>query len=159
MKNENQNLRISLHSRKDGRMITKLSLELDFSEKLLGFTLENTKPTKIGKGVKVYIPVLMSDIGKENPDIKKLNSKGRAVFINAQDCKPRAAQILHERNYLEAKRETNASIVKLLEKNKTGKNYQIPKDSRLEIECVMGKLSSLTFSTNKFINESDESSE
>ena len=86
MKNENQNLRISLHSRKDGRMITKLSLELDFSEKLLGFTLENTKPTKIGKGVKVYIPVLMSEIDIRIADTKKLNSKGRAVFINAQDC-------------------------------------------------------------------------
>lgn len=134
-------------------MITKLKTDLDLSKKLLGITTENTKPTKIGKGIKVYIPVLMSKIGKGSPEVKNLKSAGRSVFINAQSNKPMASSNLKEKNYLEALRETNASIVELLEKNKSGKNYIIPKNSKLEIECVMEKISSLSFSTNKFSNQ------
>lgn len=134
-------------------MITKLKTDLDLSKKLLGITVENTKPTKIGRGIKVYIPVLMSEIGKGSPSVKNLKSSGRSVFINAQDNKPIAASNLKEKNYLEALRETNASIVELLEKNKSGKDYIIPRNTRLEIECVMEKISSLSFSTNKFSNQ------
>lgn len=137
-------------------MITKLNTSLDLSKKLLGITTENTKPTKIGKGIKVFIPVLMSEIGKESPTVKTLQSKGTTVFINANDCKPIAKRILKEVNYLEAYRETNASIVELIEKNESGKNYIIPKGSKVEIECVMEKISSLSFSTNKFSNQTDE---
>lgn len=137
-------------------MITKLESSLDLSKKLLGITLESVLPTKIGKGLKINIPVLMSKIAKEEPKESPLYSKGTSVFINASDCKPQAKTNLHEINYLVAARESNASLNEILVKKEDGKTYEIPKGTKLEIECVMEKISKLTFNTNKFSNVDEE---
>lgn len=138
-------------------MITKLESSLDLSKKILGITLESVIPTKIGKGLKINIPVLMSKITKEEPKKSPLYSKGTSVFINASDCKPQAKTNLHEINYLVAARESNASLNEILVKKEDGKTYEIPKGTKLEIECVMEKISKLTFNTNKFSNIDEES--
>lgn len=137
-------------------MITKLESSLDLSKKILGITLESVIPTKIGKGLKINIPVLMSKITKEEPKKSPLYSKGTSVFINASDCKPQAKTNLHEINYLVAARESNASLNEILVKKEDGKTYEIPKGTKLEIECVMEKISKLTFNTNKFSNIDEE---
>ena len=138
-------------------MITKMESSLDLSKKILGITLESVIPTKIGKGLKINIPVLMSKITKEEPKKSPLYSKGTSVFINASDCKPQAKTNLHEINYLVAARESNASLNEILVKKEDGKTYEIPKGTKLEIECVMEKISKLTFNTNKFSNIDEES--
>lgn len=138
-------------------MITKLESSLDLSKKILGITLESVIPTKIGKGLKINIPVLMSKITKEEPKKSPLYSKGTSVFINASDCKPQAKTNLHEINYLVAARESNTSLNEILVKKEDGKTYEIPKGTKLEIECVMEKISKLTFNTNKFSNIDEES--
>lgn len=137
-------------------MITKMESSLDLSKKILGITLESVIPTKIGKGLKINIPVLMSKITKEEPKKSPLYSKGTSVFINASDCKPQAKTNLHEINYLVAARESNASLNEILVKKEDGKTYEIPKGTKLEIECVMEKISKLTFNTNKFSNIDEE---
>ena len=137
-------------------MITKLESSLDLSKKLLGITLDSVLPTKIGKGLKINIPVLMSKIAKEEPKESPLYSKGTSVFTNASDCKPQAKTNLHEINYLVASRESNASLNEILVKKEDGKTYEIPKGTKLEIECVMEKISKLTFNTNKFSNVDEE---
>lgn len=138
-------------------MITKMESSLDLSKKILGITLESVIPTKIGKGLKINIPVLMSKITKEEPKKSPLYSKGTSVFINASDCKPQAKTNLHEINYLVAARESNASLNEILVKKEDEKTYEIPKGTKLEIECVMEKISKLTFNTNKFSNIDEES--
>ena len=99
----------------------------------------------------------MSKITKEEPKKSPLYSKGTSVFINASDCKPQAKTNLHEINYLVAARESNASLNEILVKKEDGKTYEIPKGTKLEIECVMEKISKLTFNTNKFSNIDEES--
>jgi len=138
-------------------MITKLETNLDLSKKLLGITLESVLPTKIGKGLKINIPVLMSKIDKEEPKVSPLYSKGSSVFINDSECKPQAKTNLKELNYLTAYRESNASLNEILVKKEDGKTYEIPKGTKLEIECVMEKISKLTFNTNKFSNVDEDS--
>lgn len=138
-------------------MITKLETSLDLSKKILGITLESVTPTKIGKGLKINIPVLMSKIEKSEPTESPLYSKGTSVFINASDCKPQAKSNLKEVNYLTASREANASLNEIMVKKEDGKTYEIPKGTKLEIECVMEKISKLTFNTNKFSNIDEDS--
>ena len=115
-------------------MITKMESSLDLSKKILGITLESVIPTKIGKGLKINIPVLMSKITKEEPKKSPLYSKGTSVFINASDCKPQAKTNLHEINYLVAARESNASLNEILVKKEDGKTYEIPKGTKLETQ-------------------------
>ena len=123
--------------------------------------------------IKVYIPKIMANIEKGSPEIKKLQTKGKGVFKNANK-KPSLTHtaIIYEKNYFETNlnassniddlsstskqlmKEINESIQKLAAVNDLQSvsqskkmSYIINQNTELRVEFLNGKINRLAFTT------------
>lgn len=122
-------------------MISKIKVELDLSNPMPAFILEDTTKEEIEKnGVKVFIPNLMAKIPRSKPAKLQVRTNGISTFSNDSSCKPAVSRVLKENNYMIAYKKDDSSLEALLENN------ILKKDTKVQVEFVLQKFSEIVFS-------------
>ena len=129
-------------------MLSSLTAEYDFTKETLSEIVEKTYEITPNSIVKVYIPTLMPNIQKGDPEISALETNGYGVFKNDGSCRPAlTSQILKEQNYLEAKMQNNSNI-ELIKEIDPEEIPFIPKDAVIRTTFLNGKMKDLFYNTN-----------
>lgn len=122
-------------------MISSMKIDIDFTKDFLAITTEDTPIDKLDEGIKVYIPLLMCEIEKDEPKYKQLKSAPLNILKNDITCKPKYKSTIKEQNYFIAKKEDNVILNNLLIK-KDNKDI-LPKNTKLQANFIHGRINSL----------------
>ena len=107
-------------------MISKLSLDLDLSDKHMGELLKDINSSDIDKnGIPLYIPFLMSNIEKGAPRVYQANTLSKLVFVNDVNNKPGVNASLKQQNYLLVPKENNSSTEYITSNNKLERGTKV----------------------------------
>lgn len=92
-------------------MVTRFDDKFDFDDTFNAEVIESVAYSGEETIVKVYIPVLMSDIMHGDPGIAFLTSPSNRVFVNTDDTIPiTTSNRIYEKNYLNSKIKSNANV-------------------------------------------------
>lgn len=94
-------------------MISNLRLPFDMEKNLLALSQEHRKNAPvIGESLKIYIPLLMLNIDKNNNSICNLiNQDNYQIFLNDNECRPKIQNIIKTQNYLTAILQNNTTWI------------------------------------------------
>lgn len=133
-------------------MRTKTTHDFNFHKKLVSRTLVDIKPLSIGETTPIYIPLIMSGISEGPPITWKESTGGKGIFKNASKCKPIPNNTVTSKNYVDAKKEDNTSLLRL-ETELSEKEAIIYKGKTVQCTFTHGKLKDPTWGTDSFLTQ------
>lgn len=130
-------------------MVSNLSLPIDVEKNMLGIVTEHRKNSPIvGEELRLYIPILMTNIVNSAPTSHIVKLGSSQLFLNDIKCRPNFKNVIKSQNYITAKMENDTTWI---HKNLTDEEFNVNPGDKVECHTPNGKLSKLLFNNSKYI--------
>lgn len=134
-------------------MLSKMESTYDLDYNVVGEVLEKVESPKIGTEIKLFIPRVMQNITKAEPQEYTSSVSYNDCFVNASACMPRlSSRTFMEQNYLNAKLENSTDLKPLMDylRSEDGELVATYLDKGKKIRCYFknGKLIQLRLNTD-----------